>query len=1329
MNAPTTPEELAAAADMSEAPRLREIPYNYTSFSDREIVIRLLGARAWEVLNRLRQERQTGRSARMLYEVLGDIWVVQRNPYLQDDLLDNPKRRRLLIDALHHRLHEIEKRRTPAKDSARDRIVGELLEAAARAVDAFAAQFDEVAVLRRRATRELRRHTAKDNVKFDGLSRVSHVTDATDWRVEYPFVVLTPDTEAEMASLVKACIELGLTIIPRGGGTGYTGGAVPLVWNSAVINTEKLEALSGVEMMRLPGLDREVATIWTEAGVVTQRVADTAERAGFVFAVDPTSAEASCVGGNVAMNAGGKKAVLWGTALDNLASWRMVTPEAKWLEVVRIGHNLGKIHDVDVARFELRRFDASGRTLEKTETLEIAGGVFRKEGLGKDVTDKFLAGLPGIQKEGCDGLVTSCRWVVHRMPAHTRTVCLEFFGNAKDAVPSIVEIKDFMFEEARRGGAILAGLEHLDDRYLRAVGYATKSKRATLPKMVLIGDIAGDDADAVARAASEVVRIANSRAGEGFVAVSAEARKKFWLDRKRTAAISRHTNAFKVNEDVVIPLPRMGEYTEGIERINVELSLRNKLELVDALEAFFLAGHLPLGKTSDAGDVPAAELLEDRVQQALALLREVRALWRWTLANLDRAIVESTLPPDLGTHALFVPALRERDASAARGDRRTVFSLVQDHTLRVSWKTQIRGPLQAIFVGAELAPVVAECQKIHDRVLRGRVWVALHMHAGDGNVHTNIPVNSDDYAMLQTAHEAVARIMALARSLDGVISGEHGIGITKLEFLTDDELANFTAYKRRVDPEGRFNKGKLLRDATFGGQRLKGDLTNAYTPSFNLMGHESLIMQQSDIGEISNSIKDCLRCGKCKPVCATHVPRANLLYSPRNKILATSLLVEAFLYEEQTRRGVSIKHWAEFEDVADHCTVCHKCESPCPVKIDFGDVSMNMRNLLRKMGQKSFRPGNQLAMAMLNATHPETIKLLRMAMVDVGFRAQRAANNLLRGLANAQTAAPPSTHGSAPVKEQVIHFVNKKLPGNLPKRTARALLDIEDKNYVPIIRDPMTTTADTEAVFYFPGCGSERLFSQVGLATQAMLWHAGVQTVLPPGYLCCGYPQRGSGQYDKADKIITDNRVLFHRVANTLNYLDIKTVVVSCGTCYDQLQGYQFDRIFPGCRIVDIHEFLLEKGLTLDAGERAGGYLYHDPCHSPMKQQDPMKTVKALVGDNVRKSERCCGESGTLGVTRPDISTQVRFRKEEELRNDEAALRATGGVPAKGPVKILTSCPSCLQGLSRYTGDLANGLLEADYIVVEMARRILGADWMPEYVRRANQGGIERVLV
>ncbi|WP_399696797.1 DUF3683 domain-containing protein [Xenophilus sp.] len=1289
MNAPTALTALLSQA--AEPARLREIPYNYTSFSDREIVIRLLGGRGWELLQSLRQERRTGRSARMLYEVLGDIWVVQRNPYLIDDLLDNPRRRGQLVEALRHRLAEVQKRRTPQDDPQRDALVGELCALAQAAVESFGRSFDEIAALRRQARKVLGRLTARDNIKFDGLSRVSHVTDATDWRVEYPFVVLTPDTEAEMAKLVAGCFELGLTIIPRGGGTGYTGGAIPLTWKSAVINTEKLEAMTEVEMIELPGLEgRQVPTIWTEAGVVTQRVADAAERAGYVFAVDPTSAEASCVGGNVAMNAGGKKAVLWGTALDNLASWRMVTPQAEWLEVTRIGHNLGKIHDAESAVFELQYFAADGRTKLRSERLTIPGKTFRKEGLGKDVTDKFLSGLPGIQKEGCDGLITSCRWVVHRMPAHTRTVCLEFFGHAKDAVPSIVEIKEFMFAEQKRSGVLLAGLEHLDDRYLKAVGYATKSKKhGGLPKMVLFGDIAGDDADAVARVTSEVVRIANSRSGEGFVAISPEARKKFWLDRKRTAAISRHTNAFKINEDVVIPLPRMAEYTDGIERINIELSLRNKIRLAHELEAFLSRGSLPLGKSDDAHEIPAAELLEGRVQQAIALVREVRSRWASWLGDAD-----------------------------------ALFPRLQSHELRASWKTELKAPLARIFSGGEFAPILAECDVIHKRVLKGRVWVALHMHAGDGNVHTNIPVNSDDYEMLQTAHEAVARIMTLARGLDGVISGEHGIGITKLEFLSDAELAPFARYKQQVDPEGRFNRGKLLRD---GSHPLHADLTSAYTPSFGLMGHESLIMQQSDIGAIADSVKDCLRCGKCKPVCATHVPRANLLYSPRNKILATSLLVEAFLYEEQTRRGISIKHWEEFEDVADHCTVCHKCLTPCPVKIDFGDVSMNMRNLLRKMGQKSFRPGNAAAMFFLNATNPATIKAVRAGMVGVGFKAQRLASDLLRAAARKQTAHPPATLGPAPLKEQVIHFVNKKMPGGLPKRTARALLDIEDADYVPIIRNPKATTTETEAVFYFPGCGSERLFSQVGLATQAMLWHAGVQTVLPPGYLCCGYPQRGGGQFDKAEQMITDNRVLFHRVANTLNYLDIKTVVVSCGTCYDQLQGYQFDKIFPGCRIVDIHEYLLEKGIRLEAN--AAAYLYHDPCHTPLKQQDPMKTVKALVGEHVLKSERCCGESGTLGVTRPDISTQIRFRKEEELRKGEAALKAQGAVGEKGNVKILTSCPSCLQGLSRYGNDLNNGLLEADYIVVEMARQILGEDWMPRYVEVANQGGIERVLV
>ncbi|MGV0976884.1 MAG: DUF3683 domain-containing protein, partial [Azonexus sp.] len=806
--------------------RLREIPYNYTSFSDREIVIRLLGADNWAVLDELRSERVTGRSARMLYEVLGDIWVVQRNPYLEDDLLDNRERRAALVNALRHRLIEVEKRRqaTESEDLGRSAKVKRLVDAAQLAVNRFSEHFEKTYDLRRKVQKILGKHTRKDNIAFDGLARVSHVTDATDWRVEYPFVVLYPDTEQEIGNLVRGCIEAGLTIIPRGGGTGYTGGAVPLTPYSAVINTEKLIDIGTVEEIVLPGHSEPYATIRTGAGVVTERVSEAASEAGRVFAVDPTSASASCIGGNIAMNAGGKKAVLWGTALDNLAWWKMVMPDGNWLEVERVNHNFGKIHEQEMVEFRLKRFNPSGRKLLSEEKLTLPGAACRKTGLGKDVTDKFLGGVPGVQKEGTDGIIVAARWVLHKMPPVTRTVCLEFFGQVREAVPAIVEITDYFKPggDGQAAGVLLAGLEHMDERYVKAVGYATKAKRHGRPKMVLIGDLVGHDEKAVMAAASEVVRMCNLRAAEGFIAVDAETRKKFWLDRSRTAAISRHTNAFKVNEDVVIPLPRMGDYCDGIERINIELSTQNKLALCAALAAF-LKGELPL----HAGDANLDKevLIGDRRQAALDYVEAIRRRWAWLLESLDLPLAEAEAR--FGEFGVQAGELTNKAVNPK------LFHRLQDYSVRTSWKQELKPRLSKIFDGGVYRPIVERIEAIHKEVLRGRVFVALHMHAGDGNVHTNIPVNSDNYEMLQTANKAVERIMHLARSLDGVISGEHGIGITKLEFLTEAEIGPFRDYKQKVDPDGHFNKGKLMPG---------GDMGNAYTPSFSLLGTESLIM-------------------------------------------------------------------------------------------------------------------------------------------------------------------------------------------------------------------------------------------------------------------------------------------------------------------------------------------------------------------------------------------------------------------------------------------------------------------------------------------------------
>ncbi|MGD8908193.1 MAG: DUF3683 domain-containing protein [Chromatiales bacterium] len=1279
-------------------PRIREIPYNYTSFSDREIVIRFLGQEMWELIEALRGSRRTGRSARMLFEVLGDMWVITRNPYLQDDLLNDSERRAALIDALKHRLDQFELRTNGNQQAL------ELLAAARDAVADFARRFDKLLELRRHTKRNLIGLTRPDNVDFSGMARVSHATDATDWRVEIPFVVITPDSESEIAPIVKACIESRLTLIPRGGGTGYTGSAVPLDPHSAVINTEKLDRVGPVEEIELPGVEGRVPTVWTGAGAVTRRVSERAEAAGLAFAVDPTSQDASTIGGNIAMNAGGKKAVLWGTTLDNLASWRMVTPQGEWLEVERLNHNLGKIHDQPEVSFRITRYASDGKArLGDPEILRMPGSALRKVGLGKDVTDKFLCGLPGVQKEGCDGLITSARFVLHRMPSQVRTLCLEFFGSdIGKAVPAIVEIKEYL---DKHDEVLLGGLEHLDERYLKAVKYSTKAPRRDRPKMVLLADIASDDAKQVEDAATEVVRMTQAREGEAFIASSPEARRNFWLDRSRTAAISAHTNAFKINEDVVIPLDKLADYSRGIERINIEESIGNKIRIADQVLAY-LAGDHSLRKPDD--DFEASDENRSILQAKLDLAREAvsQARERWQTL-LDRIEAPADDHRDLlseEVRGLIQP-----------GDR--LIDLLLRRDLLISYRREVALRLDEIFPGQEVRSLRHAMREIHGRVRESRLFVALHMHAGDGNVHSNIPVHSDNYAMLQQADLIVDRIMALATGLGGAISGEHGIGLTKLQYLEAEKRNAFAEYKQRIDPQGWFNRGKLLSGA---------DLERAYTPSLRLLELEAIILEESELGKLNDEIKHCLRCGKCKPVCMTHVPRANLLYSPRNKILATGLIIEAFLYEEQTRRGVSQAHFAEMNDVADHCTVCHKCENPCPVNIDYGEVTALMRKILVDRGKKRRNLGATAAMTFLNVTNPTTIRWMRKGMAEWGFKGLNLGYTLAgkAGLIKPSDEPPKSTTGSPKPKDLIVEMVQKPIRVAPPAKTLRDALNLHDTKSVPILRNPHKVNEESDAVFYFPGCGSERLYSEIGMATLAMLTELGAETVLPPAYLCCGYPQASSGLHAKGRQITTENRVLFHRIANTLNYMDIKTVLVSCGTCMDQLLQYEFDKIFPGCRLLDIHEYMLEKGVALD-GTQTTEYLYHDPCHTPIKQYNPLRVARQLTGKTVLLSDRCCGEAGTLGTSRPDIANQLRFRKSEELAQGITDL--TQANDDKRPqIKLLTSCPACQQGLSRYTDDTG---LKPEYIVVETIRRLQGEQWQQRFINQVLQDGIELVLV
>ncbi len=1223
----------------------REIPYNYTSFSDKEIVCRFLGEESWELLHQLRENRNTGRSAKMLFEVLGDMWAVNRNPYLQEDLIKNKRRWHSLTEALYSRLNQIRMR------ADGNQKVLELLGSADQAVDDFKLCLSEFQGNQKHIKKALLKVTHNNNIRFDALSRASHSTDATDWRVEYPAVVITPDTEFEIAAIIKTCIQLGLTIIPRGGGTGYTGGAIPLNTQTAVINTEKLSFINAVKTH--DGL----RSVNVGAGVITKRVSEVATANNLVFAVDPTSQDACTIGGNVAMNAGGKKALRWGTTIDNLLSWKMVMPDGEWLKVERINHNQDKIQLLDEVSFDIHTLAADAQTISSTKRLDIKSGNLRKHGLGKDVTNKFLDGLPGIQKEGCDGFITSAEFILHQPLKCIHTLCLEFFGhNLKLAVSSIVDIKDSIDANV---AVDLVGMEHLDARYVKAVSYTTKANRSELPKMVLLIDMSAETEALLDTQTDKIITLTEDRGGECFVAKSLAKRQVFWKDRANTAAIAAHTNAFKINEDVVIPLDKLSDYSHGIEHINIRLSIKNKLAMIAAIKTYFQNIN------------PASTLVKDKIILVLVLLDKVNSEWQDALFSLQQ---------EAGFEALQT------------GKR--VISYVHDFAQ----------PSEDLLMGDVFVDIRKDIQAIHDEYREIRLFVATHMHAGDGNVHTNIPVHSHNTEMLQQAESVVDEIMILAQQLGGVISGEHGIGLTKYQYLSDEFKQEFAEYKTKIDPNNHFNKGKLMPDS---------GLENAFTPSLRLVEQEALILESSEIGEINDMVKSCLRCGKCKNVCTTHIPEANLLYSPRDKIIGTNLVSEAFLYEEQTRRGVSIDHFDELNDVADHCTICHRCEKPCPVDIDFGDVSIKMKNILVKQKQRHTNIISKVSMAYLNMNQPWKINITKKLLIDFSYTAQNIASKLSRPFLKKQ---PDKTVGRPNAFTELVTILDKPLPTDTALAPLRSLLNINDTGSIPILAHPEKSTVNSPSVFYFPGCGSERLYSNIGLATIALLYHQGVKVVLPPSYLCCGYPQKAGGYDQKANELSTDNRVLFHRMANTLNYLDIKYVLTSCGTCIDQLMTYELGDIFKNSSLLDIHEYLLENNVTLDnTGEK---YLYHAPCHDPIKSDSSSTVISKIVNSEVVSNDRCCGESGTFAVARPDIAKQVKFRKEAEIKKDLATIKTNNK-----PTKMLTTCPACRQGLSRYSDSTG---VKPIYPIELIAEQQLGENWQKDFIRSVH---IEKVLL
>ncbi len=1197
------------------ASRTREIPFNYTSADDRQAVALLLGEDIVRTLDELRSRRVTGRSARLLARCLGEVLIHRRNPFLFQEMLDAPSRRKRFFANAERDLGLIEVK------GAADPEVRKVLDACRGLLESFRNRLNDVPEIRKRLKKDLGSLVGTRNVLFDPFTLVAHATDATDWRLHLPLAVVMPCQETQVPVVLSALSRLGLKAIPRGAGTGLTGGAVPLHPDCVIINTEKLNRIRGLREALFTTDDGGSAQAWVmeaEAGVITEKAMDHAEARGLVFATDPTSAWASTLGGNISENAGGKVAVRWGTCLDSLVSWRMAMPGGhSWL-IRRMDHRLRKILPSDPVTFEV--LDDSGAVLRR---IALRGDEIRKKGLWKDITNKALGGLPGIQKEGTDGVITSAEFVLYPEYACKRTLCLEFFGpDMEEASRVILELsRAFPFPSEADG--VLLALEHFDDEYVRAIGYRVKAPRSETPKAVLLIDVGGRDESQLDRGIRQIQGVLSGHPNTcSFVAKDPAEAKRFWADRKKLGAIARRTNAFKLNEDIVIPLEALAEFAQFVDRINTEEERAAQIRFAEQAEDVF-------GRPVEGEDQAA---FTEKAKAARGLCAESRQ----RLREVEEGTVRS------------LRLLEEL--------RRGLFGLAQGYPA-----------------------VLEELEGTHRSVRDRRLVLATHMHAGDGNVHVNVPVLSNDPAMLKRADAIIDEVMAKVVALGGVVSGEHGIGVTKLKYLEPSRIAELSAYRRSVDPGGLMNPGKL-EDL--------GALERIFTPSFNLLELEARILQHGQLEELAKRIAHCVRCGKCKPDCCVFHPARGLFFHPRNKNLAIGALIEALLYDAQRERSTHFELLQWLEDVADHCTICHKCLKPCPVDIDTGEVSVLERETLASWGYKRTPLATRLTLDYLDSRSPAFNRAFRTAVLEVGGTFQRL------GCALASPLQPKD--GASQLYP--LNMVRAPLPP-VPSGTLRDAIPAcaADQALVFEPEGEATTT-----VFYFPGCGSERLHSNISMAVLHLLLETGTRVVLPPPFLCCGFPAHVNAKAELHTRTLLRDTILFSQIRAMFAHLEFDACVISCGTCREGLASMEAESLFGG-RILDVSAYVLERGLRLGGTDTA---LYHAPCHDSLDGKAAQVLAKLGGFQDVMPVPHCCSEAGTLALSRPDITDAMLHRKQEALQ--EALVQA----PAS---RVLTNCPSCLQGLgrSRKLG------LEACHLAVALAEKQSGPSWMERFRAQA----------
>jgi FAD/FMN-containing dehydrogenase/Fe-S oxidoreductase len=361
--------------------------------------------------------------------------------------------------------------------------------------------------------------------------------------------VFYPNNEDEIIQMTHLANERGFYFIAHGGGTGLTGGCVPLRKRTMIMSLQEMCEIKDVEIDT-----RGFAKIWTQAGSNTKKVMDKASEAGFFHAVDPASNKGCTVGGNLANGAGGASAFEFGTAIDNVLEYRQVLPDGTQIHARRLEPSpefRGQIQDDQELVFEISTLFQGETIIQETRH---SGNHFRREGLAKDVMNKVLGGIPGIQKEGTDGVITDICWALHEKPEYSFTVFIETssFAEGDSFVQAIIKER---FKENHLDFRILK-LEQWDKTYAEVID------QPCTPESTFVIDIGSNDPWVL----DQVKMFLEGFTSNGNLKIQMETfeekREHLWHYRHQLKKISAETNGFKLNEDIVINIKYYKEFAE-----------------------------------------------------------------------------------------------------------------------------------------------------------------------------------------------------------------------------------------------------------------------------------------------------------------------------------------------------------------------------------------------------------------------------------------------------------------------------------------------------------------------------------------------------------------------------------------------------------------------------------------------------------------------------------------------------------------------------------------------------------------------------------------------